>query len=486
MKKVIFDLDGTLWETSEGYVYSYNKACRQLDIPADKIRGREHVLSYLGMKLEELVMTILPEAPDKMVLGQLLLTNVIEYLLTHPQTFGKDIRQLFEGLSKKYEIYIISNCPRPFLEAFYTVSGVKPFITGDNTIEDSDKSEAIKKFTNGYADSAILVGDSPADYGSIENHRNVQFVYAAYGYCKNCSTYNYYLEDLDSLPGILAGMESMERALKGAPYEVVCNKGTSATIIDKGDCYYFGFLNVRNVLDLPAVIDGIKARCKGMAVLGPINGNSWYTYRLPLNEFDYKLLPDCPGDEASLQKFLDAGFEVAEKYISTVTTHNMDKWGFSQIQLPEGYEAKLVKGDECYDYLEEIFQISSRCFEGHLFYEPIDYDEFRAMYERFLPMCSPYLVLISYKGKVIGYNFFYPDPENRFMVLKTTAIEKEHRSRAVLLKLIELTNNVVLEQGFDQLLMHFQHTKNIMLQSYFKGTVVKQKEYGVLKYESAE
>ncbi len=486
MKKVIFDLDGTLWETGDGYVYSYNKACQQLNIPEDKIRGREHVLGYLGMKLEELVMTIIPEAPDKMLLGQLLLTNVIEYLVTHPKTYGKNIRQLFEDLSKQYELYIISNCPRPFLETFYQVSGVKPFITADSTIECGEKPAAIKKFTNGCMDTAILVGDSTTDYEAIENHGNVQFVYAAYGYCKDCPSYNYYLEDLDDLPRLLANIQSMEYVLKGSPYQVVCNKGTSAAIIDKKDCYYFGFMQVRNPEDLGVVIETIKERCKGKPVIGPINGNSWYSYRLALNEYDFKLLPDCYGNPAVLKQFLDAGFVVAEKYISTLTTHNLDKWGQKNVKLPQGYEGKLVKGNDCYKYLEEIYQVSCECFDGHLFYEPIEFGAFKAMYEKFLPLCSPYLILILFEGKVIGYNFIYPDFENGFMVDKTTAISKSHRSRAVLLKLIELTNEVIVELGFDKVMMHYQHTKNIMLQSYFDGTVIKQKEYGVLKYESAE
>lgn len=481
--KVIFDLDGTLWETGDGYIYSYNKACQELKIPEDKIQNDEFVLGYLGMKLEDLVQTIIPEAPDKMELGHILLKYVIEYLITHPKTNSKNIIRLFKTLSSQNELYIVSNCPRPFLEAFYQVSGVKEYITSDNTIENYSKQEAIKHFTNNYSEKAVFVGDSSADYAAIEDHNTIQFVYAAYGYYKECSDYNYYLEDLDYLPSILSGIQSVESILKNKKYEVICNKGTSVTLIEKDNCKYFGFMNIKNSEDFDFVLEKLKEKCGDKTVYGPINGNSWYNYRLALNEFDFELYPDCYGNKEILKKFLNSGFEIAEKYTSTVTTLNLNKWGFKNIKLPEGYEGKIVRGRECNDYLDQIYEVSCHCFRDHEFYEDIDLQTFKLLYSGLLSQCSAYLAAILYNGKVVGFNFVYPDEENHFLVDKTIAIEAAHRNPAVLLKLIELSNEVIKELGFDKVLMHFQNVKNITMQSYFTGTIIKQKEYGVLKYE---
>lgn len=483
MKKLIFDLDGTLWETGESYIYSYNKACEQLNIPLEKRQGPEFVLSYLGIKLEELVQTIIPEAPNKYQLGMMLLGGAIEYLVKNPKTYSKNIFDLFSTLSLKYEIYIISNCPRPFLEAFYTVSGIKQFVTGDNTIEDSEKTEIIKKISGNYEEETLFVGDAPSDYEAIGNHQSVKFVYGAYGY-KDCETYDYYLKNIDELPELLTEIEEISQILKNEKYEVICNNGSSAVLMQKKDCYYFGFLKVKNLRDFEKVIDRLKEKTSGKVLYGPINNNSWYSYRIALNEFDFKLYPDCYGDEALVKLFLEKGFDFAEKYASTLTRLNLKVLnGDRAVSLSSDYECKVVKGMECADYLKSIFEISCHCFSDHDFYEPIDFETFKKLYLGILSSCSPVLILIFYKGDIAGFNFGYCDPENRFFVDKTFAIEKKHRTPGILYKIIQMTTKEIQQLGFEELLFHFQNQKLKTMQSYFKGLIIRQKEYGVLRYE---
>ncbi len=486
MKKIIFDLDGTLWETGDAYVYSYNKTCDTLKIPQETRRSGESVKSFLGMKLEELVMTIIPGVEDKETLGKLLLMNVIEYLVQNPQTYGKNLYKLFEELAKDYELYIISNCPRPFLEAFYQVSGIKALITGDSTIEESNKIQAIKRITKDYSEKALFVGDAPSDYDSISNHSEVYFVFAAYGY-KECDKYDFYLKDLESFPELLKKIKEMDEILKNDEYEIVAHRESYCALIQKKDCKYFGFLNITALEDLDYIIEELKTKTEGQKLLGPINGNSWFNYRLALNEFDFKLYPDCLSDQKILQKFYDKGFEVAETYTSTVSKLNMKavKKPLNP-KLPSGYDWKIVCGEETNDYLEQVFEVSARCFEGHDFYEPIDVQTFKAMYMKSLRGIEPVLIMIFYNEKLVGFNFCYPDPEKRFYVQKTFAIDKDHRKLHVLFKLLQLSTEVVVDGGYEEVLLHFQQVKNKTMQSYFKGLLVRQKKYGVLKYENTK
>lgn len=490
MKKLIMDLDGTLWGTEDSYLYSYNKACETLGIPMEKRHGPEYVYSYLGVKLDELVMTMIPEAPDKQLLGRLLLGNVIEYLLKNPVSYSRDVVGLFRKLSEKYEIHIISNCPRPLLQAFYDDFNIKQYVAGDNTIEDSHKAAAIRRITSGYTEKALFLGDAATDYESIENHDVVKFIWASYGY-KDCGQYDYCLDELDGLPALLEKIHRKEKILRNEDREVLCHGKSSVTLMHRKDVSYFGFLHIKEKNDLPFLIQSMKQSMKenhaGKKLLGPVDGNSWYSYRLALNEFDFRLYPDCLSDGEVLESFLSSGFKVAERYTSTVSRLNRDVWEkCSGVVLPEVYQCRVVRGKDCMEYLEQIYEVSSSCFSDHVFYSPISLEDFLELYRENLTHVSPVLILILYENKVIGFNFGYPDPEKRFFVEKTIAIHSDHRSPSILKKIIEATSEEIEAQGFDSLLLHFQHEKLKTLQSYFRGQLIRQKEYGVLEYEVSQ
>ena len=265
MNRIIFDLDGTLWETSEAYIYSYRKTCKELNISKEEAGEEKSVLSFLGVKLEDVLKTILPSVKDRQRLGQMLLGNVIEYLIKNLETYSKDIFSLFSNLSKKFKVYIMSNCPRPLLDAFYKITDVRQFITDDNTIEQSDKTHAIRRFTDDYSKRAIFVGDAQTDYESIENHDVVRFVYASYGY-KDCPRYDYYLKNLDDVPSVITSAVTMDAILKNDIYQVISNKDSRITLIEKKDSYYFGFV-IKNYME-KRMIYGEVQMDQGLSEIG--------------------------------------------------------------------------------------------------------------------------------------------------------------------------------------------------------------------------
>ncbi|MCR5437208.1 MAG: HAD hydrolase-like protein [Treponema sp.] len=483
MNKIILDLDGTLWETSEAYIYSYRKTCKTLNVPEELKSGESSVLSFLGVKLEDVLKTILPSVQDRQMLEKMLLGNVIEYLLKNPATYSKNIFSLFESLSKKYEVYIISNCPRPLLDAFYQISNVKQFIKDDNTIETSNKTEAIKRFTENYTKPALFVGDAQSDYDSVENHQMVRFVYASYGY-KECANYDFYLSALDELPALIESAAQMAQILKKDKYEIISNGSSRITLIDKGSCYYFGFIDIKNIEDMDLILENLKSKARGKPLYGPINGSSWFNYRIALNEFDFKLYPDCLSDEKILAKFIEHRFVVAQRYASTLCHLKMSVWKKDKrVKLSSDYSCKIVRGKECYDYGTEIFNAAVKNFNDHIFYDSIDVNDFKELYLQSVSLCDPILILIYFKNEVVAFNFCYPDLEKRFFVEKTFSIAEKHRKVNVLIKMIELTYEVICNLGYERLLFHFQNENVKTMQSYFKGLVIRKKEYGVLKYE---
>ena len=123
----------------------------------------------------------------------------------------------------------------------------------------------------------------------IENVlQRIVFCYASYGY-KKISEYDYKLTSLLELINIITQINQKDEMLKGYLYEVISENDTNITLIDKGnDLYYFGFVNKVLDCDLEKVIKKLEQR-KLKKVIGPINGNTWYSYRFASDEFDFKL-----------------------------------------------------------------------------------------------------------------------------------------------------------------------------------------------------
>ena len=480
IRKIVFDLDGTLWNTKESYMYAYEKLYSEY-YPS-QIINKEDVLPYMGIKLNILLNALFPNVENKREIAVKAVAYSIEYVLAHPKTCSEDIVGLFRSLSEKYKVYVISNCPRIYLETFYRVSGVKEFVSGDYTIEDGEKSGHLRKISEDYKEKTIFVADSQDDYDAISEHRKIYFVYAKYGYIK-ADTYDYFINSLDEILPITSEIDEKENILINSDYEIISSHDSSLTLIRKPDCYYFGFVNFQNDKDDRIVIDKMKKKTGDIHVLGPMNGSTWYSYRIALDSFDFRLYPDALNDERVLDLFLNSGFKIEHKYSSTLATINEKIWERGKkINLSDGYQIKIAKGAEAFRYLDEIYEIASDAFSSADYYEPITFDNFKNIYVKNIKECNPDLVLIYNKGEAAALSFSYADPEKRFYVSKTVAVKKKYRSIPILLKLIDESLKCMTDNGYDKVLYHFQNDRTKVLYAIANGHIIKRKYYGLLGY----
>ena len=83
LKNVVFDLDGTLWQTTDSYVYAYHKLCDFYGLK-EKVSD-EVVKTYLGVRLDILLNELFPTVTDKTALAYRALGFSVEYLAQHPK-----------------------------------------------------------------------------------------------------------------------------------------------------------------------------------------------------------------------------------------------------------------------------------------------------------------------------------------------------------------------------------------------------------------
>lgn len=183
---VIFDLDGTLWDSSKQVAESWDIALNE--IGHGHLFDKETFRSVMGMPMDKIAEVLFPNM-DELKRQELYWTCAKKenaYLATHPGKLFADEIKTLAALKAKYHLYIVSNCQKGYIEAFLEGTGLASFFSdracwGDNHERKAFNILAVIK-RNGL-DKAIYVGDTPLDEQEARA-AGVPFVHASYGFGK--------------------------------------------------------------------------------------------------------------------------------------------------------------------------------------------------------------------------------------------------------------------------------------------------------------
>jgi len=481
LKGIVFDLDGTLWQTGASYLYAYHKLCDHYGITqrlADEV-----IIDCLGVKIDRVLLKLFPMVENQKELMQLALNFSVEYLLSHSEDCCfSGVGALLKEVSAQYRVFIVSNCLRPYADAFVRISETTDYIEDVYTIEDGEKTETLARISDLLGGKLLFVGDATDDYEAISDHYTQYFCYARYGY-KPCDRYDYAIDQPMELTQVLQKTEIKERQMRGSPYRIFSCGENQVTLIHKDqNTAYFGFVNYADQR-FEEVVKALQGAFCGK-LIGPIDSNTFYSYRFAADSYDWHLYPDC-GGEQELPIFMANGFKINQEYVSVLAKLDYPMWERAKrSRLSEEYRVEELSGDAVYDRMEEIYAVAAESFAEAYLYEEINYRDFVDIYLADLKQVVPDLVLIYRKDQPIAFCFCYEDPEKRFYVCKTIAIKKDERNMRVMLKLTDCSYRMMENRGYTEALHHFKNLKNKKGFALFKNTFIKQKKYVLLEYKN--
>lgn len=182
---ILFDLDGTLWDATEGVARSWTLGLQQLGIQRSPITAEE-LFPCMGMLLSDiggiLLPGLTPEQQEKAISHCCQVEN--EYLARHGASLYPGASEVLAALSRKYPLFIVSNCQTGYIEAFFEGCGLGGYFTGYESAGNTGltKAENIALVVKRYGlKKPVYVGDTALDYKSA-TQAGVPFIHAAYGF----------------------------------------------------------------------------------------------------------------------------------------------------------------------------------------------------------------------------------------------------------------------------------------------------------------
>ncbi|MEG0034751.1 MAG: HAD family hydrolase [Bacilli bacterium] len=198
---LIFDLDGTLWDALLPITNSWNKAMKKNKKPYSF--NVATIKTFMGLTPEETAVIAFPDVSllEGMNLFALCLEEEIMDLATIPGTLYNFEREVLEKLSAKYDLFIVSNCDKGYIENYLNAHKMNKYFADHTCIGDTGlpKWKNIIFLKNKYhIDDIIYIGDTEKD--KIESNKaGVKFIHATYGF-GNVDNDKYYIDSLLDLP----------------------------------------------------------------------------------------------------------------------------------------------------------------------------------------------------------------------------------------------------------------------------------------------
>ena len=173
---LIFDLDGTLWDTTEAIVVAWNNVLERNKINFKKIDSSD-IKKVTGMQHDECVKTIF-RSLDKKKQSLIIKETMIEDNLIIKKNGGILYNGVVDGLrllNQYYKLYIVSNCQKGYIEIFLNLYKLNDIFLdfecwGNTKKSKSDNIDMVKN--RNQLQNPLYIGDTNGDM-TAANKANV-------------------------------------------------------------------------------------------------------------------------------------------------------------------------------------------------------------------------------------------------------------------------------------------------------------------------
>lgn len=185
MDGIIFDVDGTLWDSTEIVARAWDHYLRE-DCHMDISISAKRLKSLFGQLLPDIAKQLFPDHSQEEQLRLIDACCQAEHaaLLREAAPLYPGLEKTLQVLSQKVPLFIVSNCQAGYIEVFLKSTGFSHYFTdhlcpGDTGLAKAENISAIVK--KHHLKEPVYVGDTLGDFQACKKS-GVPFVLASYGF----------------------------------------------------------------------------------------------------------------------------------------------------------------------------------------------------------------------------------------------------------------------------------------------------------------
>lgn len=210
IKMVMFDLDGTLWNTEEVTYQVANEIVNNYEFL--KEITKETVAKSMGVTFEETAEMFMPylDKEKREDIFQEMLDLLANRLTIVGGAVFEGLKETLIELSKKYKVSIVSNCAAGYIESFLDSSNLGEFFVdfaaaGKMKISKAEAMKIVLQRNDIKNTEAVYLGDTIKDLEASKN-AGIRFIHAKYGFGRNLVT-DYFVDEIKELPELLIKLD---------------------------------------------------------------------------------------------------------------------------------------------------------------------------------------------------------------------------------------------------------------------------------------
>lgn len=211
---LIFDLDGTLWDSSETVAEAWAAALVRLGL--EKPLTKDDLTREMGKPMDVIMADFFPDLPEERrnALMPALCEEETRLLAVKGGRLYPDVAETLAALKKRYRLFIVSNCQQGYIESFLSAHSFGTLFEGHLCWGDTGLSkggtnrELIRRFG---LNAPVYIGDTEGDRLSARE-AGIPFLFAAYGFgsvTEDCPRIERFSEIAEAISEIAEAVEKM-------------------------------------------------------------------------------------------------------------------------------------------------------------------------------------------------------------------------------------------------------------------------------------
>ncbi len=203
MDGIIFDVDGTLWDSTDIVAKAWTAYLQQTE-KLDITITSERLMTLFGQILPDIAKALFPDFSKE---EQLRIIDACcqaehEALLHECAPLYEGLEETLSALSSQYPLFIVSNCQAGYIEVFLKTTGFEKYFKdhlcpGDTGLaKGANICRIVQKH---HLKAPVYVGDTMGDFTACDE-AGVPFIFASYGFGQVEHPYAVIHKPLDLIP----------------------------------------------------------------------------------------------------------------------------------------------------------------------------------------------------------------------------------------------------------------------------------------------